>query len=47
MVLADLGTEHADLPVHVGVEGVLKVVNSLTPADSGRFINFKQESVPW
>ena len=43
-----MGEAVADaLPVSVGVGGVLKVVASLTPKDSGVFLNFKGESLPW
>ncbi|TBU60869.1 NAD(P)-binding protein [Dichomitus squalens] len=43
----DMGGENAALPVSVGVAGVLKVVTSLTPKDSGSFMNFRGERVPW
>ena len=42
-----MGGANAALPVSVGVAGVLKVINSLTPKDSGSFRNFKGEVVPW
>ena len=35
------------LEVSEGVEGVLKVVASLTSQDTGKFINFKGEPVQW
>ncbi len=35
------------MPVSVGVGGVLKVVGSLAPKDSGSFFNFKGERVRW
>ena len=45
--LLDMGGANAMHPVSVGVEGVLKVVASLTPEKSGQFINFQGERVPW
>ena len=33
--------------VSVGVDGVLKTVQSLEPENSGQFFNFKGEQVPW
>ena len=45
--LADMGGPPPSLPVSVGVGGVLKVVSSLTPTDSGLFFNHKGERVPW
>ncbi|KAI0816807.1 NAD-P-binding protein [Trametes gibbosa] len=43
----DLGGEEAPNDVSVGVEGVLKTIDSLTLEDSGNFFNFKGEKVPW
>ena len=43
----DLGGPGATLPVFVGVSGVLKVVRSLTPEDSGAFFDFQGERVQW
>ena len=45
--LLDMGGPNAAHPVSVGVEGILKVVASLTPEKSGQFVNFKGEHVPW
>ena len=42
-----MGGPNATHPVSVGVEGILKVVASLTPEKSGQFFNFKGERVPW
>lgn len=42
-----LGGSNAPMPASVGVEGVLKVVASLTSQDTGKFINFKGEPVQW
>lgn len=46
-VHVDMGGAGAPLHVSVGVGGVLKVVGSLTPKDSGSFFNHKGERVPW
>ncbi|KAI0743402.1 NAD-P-binding protein [Daedaleopsis nitida] len=43
----DMGGEGAMHPVSVGVAGILKVVNGLTPANSGEFLNFEGERVAW
>ncbi|KAI0703321.1 NAD(P)-binding protein [Earliella scabrosa] len=43
----DMGGPNAMHPVSVGVEGIFKVVASLTPEKSGQFFNFKGEHVPW
>ena len=43
----DLGGPMASIPVSVGVRGVLKVVGSLTPKDSGLFFNAQGERVQW
>ena len=44
---SDMGGPNAMHPVSVGVEGIFKVVASLTPEKSGQFFNFKGERVPW
>ena len=46
-LIVDMGGSDAPLHVSVGVSGVLKVVTSLTHEDSGSFINFKGERLPW
>ncbi len=43
----EMGGPNAIYPVSVGVEGVLKVISSLKPEDSGQFFNFRGERVPW
>ena len=43
----DMGGPEAAHPVSVGVEGILKVVASLTPEQSGKFFNFEGNIVPW
>ncbi|KAI0765943.1 NAD-P-binding protein [Trametes elegans] len=43
----DLGGPTARLDVSVGVAGVLKVIHSLTPEDTGKFVNFRGDVVPW
>ena len=46
-VRTDLGTPAAMWSVEDSVAGQRKVIAGLTPADSGRFINLKGESVAW
>ncbi|EIW54621.1 NAD-P-binding protein [Trametes versicolor FP-101664 SS1] len=43
----DMGGEDAPNDVATGVAGVLKTIEGLTLADSGKFFNFKGEIVPW
>ncbi|KAI0639845.1 NAD-P-binding protein [Trametes polyzona] len=43
----DMGGPNAALEVSVGVEGVRKVIQSLTHEDTGKFVNYKGEHVPW
>ena len=42
-----MGGPTASIPVSVGVGCVLKVIGSLTPADSGSFFNAQGERVQW
>ena len=46
-VCADMGGDGALYPVSVGVEGIIKTVTALKHEDSGSFLNFKGERVPW
>ncbi|KAI0653041.1 NAD-P-binding protein [Cubamyces menziesii] len=43
----DLGGQNAPNDVDVGVAGIVKTVTGLTPQDSGKFFNYKGESLPW
>ncbi|RPD56614.1 C-factor [Lentinus tigrinus ALCF2SS1-7] len=43
----ELGGPHAKLEVSEGVEGVLKVITSVTPENSGQFIDYKGDHWPW
>ncbi|OSC97328.1 NAD-P-binding protein [Trametes coccinea BRFM310] len=43
----DMGGQEAPDDVSVGVEGVIKTVVGLTPADSGKFFNSKGQSLSW
>ncbi|KAI0375992.1 NAD-P-binding protein [Pilatotrama ljubarskyi] len=43
----DMGGPEALYDVSTGVAGVLKTIDALTPEDSGKFFNFKGETVPW
>lgn len=42
-----MGGPEAKLEVSEGVEGVLKVVASVTPENTGQFLNYKGEQLPW
>lgn len=43
----DMGGPSAALTVGESVGGMVKVITALTPADSGRFIAWNGEDVPW
>ncbi|KAI9061980.1 NAD-P-binding protein [Trametes sanguinea] len=43
----DLGGPTAQIDVDVGVAGVLKVVKSLKPEDSGKFLDYQGKELPW
>lgn len=42
-----MGTDDAPLLLVEAVTSLLKVVNGLTSADSGKFLNWKGEELPW
>ncbi|KAM5538390.1 hypothetical protein V8D89_007992 [Ganoderma adspersum] len=43
----DMGGPDAATPVSVGVSGLIKLAGSLTPQDSGAFLNLQGERIPW
>ena len=42
-----LGTGGATVEVEESVAGIVKVIASVTPADSGAFLRYNGESIPW
>ncbi|EJF58337.1 C-factor [Dichomitus squalens LYAD-421 SS1] len=46
-VKTDMGGDDAPLTLTESVAGVVKVITSLRPEDSGRLINYRHEIVPW
>lgn len=46
-VRTDMGGSGATLSVERSVEGLLAVVDGLSPEDSGRFLSWDGEEVPW
>jgi len=46
-VRTDMGTEAGELSVEESVRGLRAVIEGLKPADSGKFLNYKGEVVPW
>ncbi|KAI0675605.1 NAD-P-binding protein [Trametes maxima] len=46
-VKTDMGTANAPLEPEVSVAGVLKVITGVKPEDSGRYIRYNGESIPW
>ena len=46
-VRTDMGGQSAPLAVADSVDGVLRVVDALTPEDSGRFFDYRGEELAW
>ncbi|KAI0266191.1 NAD-P-binding protein [Gloeopeniophorella convolvens] len=46
-VSTDMGGPNADLKPEVSVAGLLKVITSITPEQSGKFLRYNGEEVPW
>ena len=43
----DMGGANATVPVADAVAGLLRVVQGATPGDSGRFLDWRGEALPW
>ncbi|MFO1124338.1 MAG: SDR family NAD(P)-dependent oxidoreductase [Methylocystis sp.] len=46
-VRTDMGGPNAELDVWDSVAGVIRVVESLTLADTGRYLDYRGEDIPW
>lgn len=46
-VQTDMGGEEASLTPQESVAGMKRVIDRLTPEDSGRFLNYDGEEIPW
>ncbi len=46
-VQTDMGGANAPLSVEDSVQGLLEVMDGLSTADSGRFLNYNGEEIPW
>jgi len=46
-VKTDMGGENAPLLPPASIAGLRQVIDGYTPADSGRFIDFRGEAAPW
>ena len=46
-VQTDMGGENATITTAVSVKGMVGVIDSLTPADSGRFLGYDGSEIPW
>ena len=46
-VQTDMGGTGADIPVETSATGLRQVIDGLTPKDSGRFLNYDGEEIPW
>lgn len=46
-VMTEMGGEHATLPTEAAVRGLLAVIDAATPAQSGTFLDWRGEPLPW
>ena len=46
-VMTEMGGEHATLPTADAVRGLLAVIDAARPAQSGSFLDWRGESLPW
>ncbi len=46
-VQTDMGGAGADIPAETSAAGLRQVIDGLTPKDSGRFLNYNGEEIPW
>ena len=46
-VRTDMGGPNADISPEESVTGMKKVIDRLTPADSGKFLTYSGETLPW
>ena len=46
-VMTEMGGEHATLPTEAAVRGLLAVIDTATPAQSGTFLDWRGEALPW
>ncbi|KAI0667316.1 NAD-P-binding protein [Trametes maxima] len=46
-VKTDMGGTGASLEPEESVAGILKVITSVTPADSGKYLRYNGEEIPW
>lgn len=46
-VITDMGGEGAQITTDVSIAGMREVIAGLTPADTGRFLTYSGEELPW
>ncbi len=46
-VMTEMGGEHATIATADAVSGLLRVIDGATPAQSGTFLDWRGESLPW
>ncbi|OSD04959.1 hypothetical protein PYCCODRAFT_1432693 [Trametes coccinea BRFM310] len=46
-VRTELGGKEADLEPEESIAGILKVISSVTNADSGKYLRYNGEEIPW
>ena len=46
-VRTDMGGANATLDKETSIQGVHRVIDGLTPADNGRFLNYDGSEIPW
>jgi hypothetical protein len=42
-----MGGPNAMLEPHQSIAGMRRVIASLTPADSGKYLNYRRQEYPW
>jgi hypothetical protein len=45
--MTDMGGEGAHITPKVSIAGMRQVIAGLTPADTGRFLTYSGEELPW
>ena len=46
-VQTDMGGPEAPLAVHESAAGLIKVIDNLSPANNGAFLDYRGEPMPW
>lgn len=46
-VRTDMGGENAEIPVEESARGLIATIDALTASDTGRFLDYRNRSIPW